>query len=507
MGILGEIGAWFLGAARESAAPQPRLIEAAGASVEPDEDRWRRLTGDSNRDLMPLTQSRMREVARYLWEQNLLGNRLIELPLAYLLAEGVRLDSEDEQGQKALDRFWNDPINAMDLKLPKKARELALYGEQCYPAFVNQHDGHVRIGYLDPGLIETVVADPDNPEQPIGIVTARDRKGRKLRYRIIVNGPESVFTQRTQAIRESFADGECFWFTINDLSGGMRGRSDLLSQADWVDAYDTYLIGEMERANHLRAFVWDVTLSGLDQTGVDARAKQITPPSPGSVRVHNESEVWKAETPTLNGADSSDMARLFRNHALGGGTIPEHWFGGGGDTNRAVGAEMGEPTFKVLSMRQRALKHVLESIGKYVLRQSLMAGGASEPDWDDPRLDVQAVFPELTAKDTTKYAAALQQVTAAVMLATQQGFLTENMAVMLIASVAERLGVEIDAEAELAAARKEAEARAAKRAQGDAFVDPAAGSGEDAGAAGSPAAQPGTPGNMPRTRQPAGQAS
>jgi hypothetical protein len=165
MGVLDKIGAWFLRAAREDAAPQARLIEAAGASVEADEDQWRRLTGDGNRDLMPLTQARMREVARYLWEQNLLGNRLVELPLAYLLAEGVRLDSEDEQGQKALDRFWNDPNNAMDLKLPKKARELALYGEQCYPAFVNEHDGHVRIGYLDPVLIETVVGDPDNPER------------------------------------------------------------------------------------------------------------------------------------------------------------------------------------------------------------------------------------------------------------------------------------------------------------------------------------------------------
>lgn len=501
MAILGKIGDWFLGAAREASVAPPRLAEAAGATVDVDEDQWRRLTGDGNRDLMPLTQARMQGVTRYLWEQNLLGNRLIELPLAYLLAEGVRLVADSGEMQRVIDRFWNDPINSMDIKLPRKARELALYGEQCYPVFVNDVDGAVRLGYLDPALIATVVADPDNPEQPIGIVTARDRKGRALRYRVIINGPETVFTSRTQAVRETFTDGECFWFTVNDLSGGMRGRSDLLSQADWIDAYETYLIGEMERANHLRAFVWDVTVNGLDQAGVDARAKQIAPPSPGSVRVHNESEIWKAETPSLNGADSSEMARLFRNHSLGGGTIPEHWFGGGGDTNRAVGAEMGEPTFKTLSMRQRALKHILESIGKYVLRQHLIAGGGSEPDWDDPRLVVHAAFPELTAKDTTKYAAALQQVTAAVMLATQRGFLSENMAVMLIASVAERLGVEIDAEAELATARKEAEARAAKQAEIDAFPDPGADTGTGPDGPGQPAAPAGQPGNMPPTRE------
>jgi hypothetical protein len=51
----------------------------------------------------------------------------------------------------------------MSLKLPKKVRELSIYGEQCYPTFVNELDGFVRLGYLDPSLIETIVKDPDNP--------------------------------------------------------------------------------------------------------------------------------------------------------------------------------------------------------------------------------------------------------------------------------------------------------------------------------------------------------
>src|SRR3990172_1931646 len=162
--------------------------EAAGTTIDADEDQWRKLTGNSQRDLTPMTQWRMQKIAHYLWEQNLLGNRLIELPVAYLLAGGVTLTAADPENQKALDRFWKDPINEIDLKLPKKVRELALFGEQCYPAFVNEHDGMVRIGYLDPALIETVVMDPDNPEQPIGVVTVKNRKGVARRYRVIING-------------------------------------------------------------------------------------------------------------------------------------------------------------------------------------------------------------------------------------------------------------------------------------------------------------------------------
>jgi hypothetical protein len=70
---------------------------------------------------------------------------------------------EDEENQKALDASGSRPDQRHGHQAPKKVRELAIFGEQCYPAFVNEHDGMVRIGYLDPALIATVVMDPDNP--------------------------------------------------------------------------------------------------------------------------------------------------------------------------------------------------------------------------------------------------------------------------------------------------------------------------------------------------------
>lgn len=445
-----------------------RVVEAAGATIDPDdEEGWRRLSSDADRDLSPLSQARMRETALYLWDANLLANRIVELPLAYMLAEGVELRAGEPAMQETIGRFWSDPINSMDVKLPKKVRELSIFGEQVWPTFVNQVDGHVRLGYLDPALIETVVVDPDNPEQPIGIVTVRDRKGRQLRYRVIVNGPESVFTQRTQEIRATFADGEAFYFTVNDLSVSRRGRSDLRAPADWVDAYDQFLFGEIERYNFLRAFVWDVTVTGADESKIKEKARTIKAPTPGSVRVHNETEAWKAVSPEIGAYESSAAGRLFRNHVLGGATIPEHWFGGGGDVNRATGDSMGEPTFKAFSMRQRFIKHMLESVGRYVIRQKLIAE-AGEPDWWDERLACEAVFPEMTARDTTKYAAALAQVVAAVNMAIEAGRMSEQTGVALVASVAGRLGVEIDPEAELEAARAD---RAARR-EADAFVGP-----------------------------------
>lgn len=433
-------------AATDEMAP---MREAAGVSIDADEGEWRRLTGDAGRDLPQITQARMREIAVHLWRTNLLGNRLIELPLAYLLAEGVEVKTSDEGTTRTLRRFWRDPINRMDIELESNIRELSLYGEQCYPTFVNELTGHVRLGYLDPGLIATVVTDPDNPKQPVGIVTARDKHGKARRYRVIINGPENVFSQRTQAIRQTFADGEAFFFKINSLSGSQRGVSDLLSQADWVDGYDQFLFGEVERINQLRSFIWDVEIKGATPEQVLERAKTITAPAPNSVRVHNDQESWSAEAPNLNSADTSNTGRLLRNHILGGGTIPEHWFGGGGDVNRAAASEMGEPTFKVFSMRQKKVRHILSEICTYVLRQESLAVLGVEPDEDDPAYEVDVIFPEMTARDTSKYASALQQVIVAVGIAVDKKLLTEDTGLALIGTVAGRLGIEIDVVAEL----------------------------------------------------------
>lgn len=435
--------------------PDEPLREAAGVTVDADEDQWRRLTGDVDRDLSPMTQARMQKLAAWLWESNPLANRLIELPVAFLLAEGVRFSCDDEEAQKTLDRFWRDPINDMAVKLPEKVRELSLYGEQVYPAFVNDHSGTVRLGYLDPSLIATVVKDPDNASQPIGIVTTKDRKGQARRYRVIVNGAEEdCFTERTRAIRDTFTDGDCFYFRVNNLAAGSRGRSDLLAASDWLDGYDQFLFGELDRAKFQRAFFYDVTMKGATPEQVDERARKITAPSPGAVRVHNDSEEWTTEAPDLKAGDAAEHARLFRNHVLGGATIPEHWFGGGGDVNRAVGAEMGEPTFKVFSMRQWLWIQFLGTIGRYVLRKKALASGAPEPEFDDPAFDVAVTFPDLVVRDTTKWAAALQQVAGTLVIAIDKGLLTDETAVKMLAVIAGRLGVDFDPAAELIAARQ-----------------------------------------------------
>lgn len=459
------------------------MREAVGVNVAEDMTGWTRLSSDAGRDLNPVQRQRMQKVSSWLWQSNLIANRLIELPVAYLLAEGVKLTNEDDDYQKILDIFWRDPINNMDMKLEKKVRELSLFGEQFYPAFVNEHNGHVRLGYLDPNQVAEVIFDPDNPEQPIGVITKR--KGTKqtyLKYRVIINGPEDVFTTRTKAIREGFSDGDIFYFNINAFCNQGRGHGDLTAQADFLDLYDEFLFGEGERAQSLRAFVWDVTLTGADEKQVIERAAQITPPAPNSVNVHNDRETWQAVSPELNSGDTEIIGKLFRNHMLSGATMPPHWFADAGDVNRANGESMGEPTLKILTLRQRHIRNMLITIATFVLRQHSLANKSKEPELNDWAYFTEVQFPELTARDTTKYATALAQVTGALVLAIENGLISEETALQVISNICGQLGVNFDATDELKKAkdalaeRKKTEKAARKQqAEDDAFVDPAPG--------------------------------
>lgn len=470
---------WYdrvLGVFQGDAAQEEKVTEAAASQADDggdEEEGWRRISDDGagagRRDLAPLAQDRMQRIAEWLWQSNMLANRLIEIPLAYLLAEGVRLECQHEDHQALLDEHWNDPINNWPLKLYGRARDLSIYGEQCYVVNVNGGNGFVRLGYLDARAIDRVVTDPDNAEQPIGVVTKKDAAGNVHKYKVIVLGDDrALFTRRTAELRErGFPDGECFLFQVNKLATGSRGRSDILAHMDWLDAYDEFLFSEFDRVRDLRVFVWDLMVKGGDATEVARHQRDFKPPSSGhGVYAHNDSIELEAKTPELNAGDTSTIGRTFRNHVLGGATVPEHWFGGGGDVNRAAASEMGEPTFKMFTARQTQLKLMLEQIGRYVLWRSVKTG---QPNWSDADWKVTAIFPELVNKDVTKFASALAQMCTAVVVLIDKGLITEERALKMVADIAGRFGQEIDAVDELEKARKEREKREKDKAGKDVF--------------------------------------
>lgn len=419
-----------------------RLKAASVSDLQKEEIGWRKLTGETNRNLTPLKQERMIEIAFYLWENNPLANWIVEIIKDFILAEGLPYEAKNKDVKAVLDDFWYDPINRMDLRFEKYVRELFMYGELCLPAFTAEQTGKMRVGYVDPAQIKEVSTDPENVQMTTGVLLkdSLGQTGRRIKT-ILPDGAESVLSKSSLGSREGFADGECFFFAINNVSNSPRGRSELLSIADWLDAYEQFLFDYADKWPLLNTFVWDLLVKNGDSKTIQEQIKSFTKKS-GSIYGHNESVELKASTPDLKSVDAETGARLFRNHILSSKSIPEHWFGGGGDVNRATSVEMGTPAFKSLSSKQRYVKFILESIFECVISKARQAGYLKVSDEDAGSYSV--ITPELSSKDVTKYSTVIQQVSASLVSAEMQGWIDKKTAQKIFVSIIGYLGIEID---------------------------------------------------------------
>lgn len=402
---------------------------------------FRRLTDQqAPRDLSLPAHERMQEVAYYLWLTNPMAQWWVETQVAYLTGEGVTIQSPDERTQDILNAWWTDGINQWALNLEKKVRELSMYGEQFWPAFVAEGTGRVRLGYLDPCQIDAVILDPDNAQVAIGIVT---RKNEHLhiparKFKTILGVGEEELTPLAQRLREDMQDGETFFHAINNVSNASRGISDLYCKADWLDGYDQFMFQRLERADLANRIIHDLELAGFSEQQIEEFKKTYKLPPPGGVHIHNEKVKLTIVSPNMNAMDAEVDARLFKHQALA--PYPEHWFGGGGDANLATAKEMDEPTFKILVKRQQLWKSILEGNARFTIRMA-KAAGRLEQGADET---VTAVFPEMVTADLTKLGSTLQQVSTSASTMIINGLITKAEGRKLVAIVIKNFGLELE---------------------------------------------------------------
>ena len=407
-------------------------------------------TANTTRDLSPLLQDRMIELAWYLYDRNPLAKRLINLTKIFVVGEGLKPQAEDPDVQDWLQKFWDDPVNRLDLELPDYVKELGIFGEQLYLATENPVDGSMRLWYIDPSEIDQVVyggagANVPGADRSVAIpieIILKQKMGESTVPHLQVFRPD----EDPNSPGFGRPMGNAFYFAINKAKRGARGRSDIFAQADWLDAYEQVLFAGVDRVDLLNNFVWDVLLKGKTEPEIKEWLKQNgRRPRPGSLRAHNENVEWKAVAPDLGSADTTAMMRLFKNHILGTYGYPEHYFAEGGETNLATAGEMGAPTVKTLTERQKYIKYMLESICNVVIDRGIAHGSLS------PNIDrsFSITAPKLEVRDSTKVAAAVSQVMNGLSLALQEGMLTKETATRIFINMVSQLGHEVDVDEEL----------------------------------------------------------
>ena len=407
-----------------------------------DEHLFRQIDGVRlPRDLDDFRRIRTQKIAYWLYLAYPLAKRGLEIVKDFVVGDGLGFKAVDPSVHKVLNDFWTDSVNGWNLKQGRRVVELGMLGEQFYPMFVNEENGHVRMGTLDPLAVTGVETDPENAEAQLRVISqtgagyaglgAGAKAGGKRVWEIVHldEDPESkTFGRRV---------GQIMVFQINRASNASRGISDLFPVVDWLETHESFLMN-MHEAAHQKTKVWaDVTAKGASGRRLKKLEQTFANIKAGSVRVHNESVSVTMQSPNLGTSELGEHAAILKRHIAAGLGIPETWLSESGNANRATAAEMGVPSTRMLRSRQAFVVSMLSEIFEFVIDQALIFGSLEK----DVDRRFRVVAPQVWALDTQKITASLLTAAQAIAVAEERGWATDQEARELWWSVADQLGV------------------------------------------------------------------
>lgn len=472
----------------EDLSRREALLSLPTTTIDSDDQLYRQSGGPQRfqrRDLSPVSQDRMIEICWSLLESNPFAKRLIELMTDLIVGEGIRATAKDPKTAEIVSRTWNHPVNRLDVRVRELYKAFSVTGELCLPSARNPITGIPQIGYIDPGQIAKVHTRIDNVMVPEFVelkASAGQTSGPKLK--IIQEDPIS-----------GRLEGDCFYFRTNALPNSARGRSDLLTLADWLDLYDQLMFSEVERVKLFSSFVYDLKVQGGDKEQIreakEALLKGGASPSSGSVFGHNEKVELGAITPDLQAADRSEVGKMLAIHMAGAIGFPVSWLGFT-DSNRATIEGQNDISLKTPAARQKEFAGHLGTILRFAIEGATTYNRALYRDVQG--VDFSIEMPEIAAKDIARVGTVLAGVVSAMDTSMANGTMSRRAAALVVTSLIRHLGVDLDVDEVLAQAESEKAERQELDDERAAMIAKATAANQ---AINSGAAKPGAPGAEP----------
>lgn len=393
-------------------------------------------------DLGAWDQTKMQNVALYLYRHNGMAKRMLGIIVDFVIGDGMTVkaihENEDKRAeiQAIIDAFWSDPINDMDRFNPQRLVDYNIWGEMVVPVMVNEYDHSIRLGWVDPTNIMKIIDDP---------IT-----GRPAQIELSDAAAREVGRKTLEVIRFSHAEnkmvGDTFYHTMNTTMGGQRGVSEFYPAADWFDILDQTMKVGADRAKMMMHFIWDVELQGKDDAGVALWLKDQKPPRPNSIKAHNEKVKWEAKAPQLGSYEVSRHLKDLKSFIAGIFGYPDHWFGAGDEANLATATVMAEPTKKALRRKTLQYSFFIKDVINFLLYQKIVGGQLQgvDPAQELFKVDV----PDIGGPDVASVGSAMQTSTTAIIAGLDAGLVSEDTARRMFATTASLLGIEVDAAAE-----------------------------------------------------------
>lgn len=441
-----------------------RIAEAGGpigpALIDSDDNEFR--PAGSARSIYDLNDGIRRQMIRqvdHMFKANPLAHHIVEIYTAFGVGTGITFKAADRDLQEVLRKHWEDPVNDWPRKQIDRFRGFVLFGEQVWPAFVEDGTGHVRISSHHPQQIQWIKTDRDNHEifdkvaivqgdlyaaapQDAGtrvyqIIRPRDIKGHGVRLvGKIDEEPEEVPADGATETHDVI--GSAFYHTLNRVPGSTRGFSLLLPILDWLSVHDDFLFTTQERARVLLSVVWDVLLKGAKPDEVKEWVDRFGKIRPNTVWAHNEGMEVNVHSPQIDARENAEQANQIKNQALVGAGFPDFWAADSGNANQAKSSEMGIPTTMRLALVQRAFKFVVHDDLVHQRDMAIIKGGLRPKS---ERIEVR--MPRIWLRDISTVTEALGKFTMGLGSARDDGLLKDRQAQDLFDALLQQMGLEI----------------------------------------------------------------
>ncbi len=414
-----------------------------------DNEGWRNISQRSNKGLDMFTRDNQLRKVFVLFLKNPLAKAMLDTINDFVFGDGFAFDIVDKSGKlaeykvdnikKIIQKFWDN--NLSEDRLEKKGIDLSLNGMLCLPTFVNEQNGEVNLGFIDPMNIQKVIANPLNVED-IQLI-------RMKRLDALGNGQKELKTVKSQTNVENLnsktygmLSGDCFFFTINNVSNQPEGVSDLLNSADMISDFETLTKSILQHAELSHLCFQKVTITGAGPKEVEAWKAANPIPEAGSRIVTNDSVKYELMMPDIKGIQISELVRIFKNLILMSKRLPEHWFSDGSNSNKATSVEMGTAIYTLIKKRQKLWIGILKKIFTYVCHQAIIAKMIDKTDFE--KVEIKIIVPEFVTKDMKLASEALDKVSDFLNKGAAAGYITNETAGKVYRSLCVSIGYQID---------------------------------------------------------------
>lgn len=392
------------------AAGNTELLEQRVAELELalDDEGWRRLGHDLERDFSHDGRVRVMALSRLMFLKNPLIRRAVNVQTYYVMGQGVEIVARDEEVNDVLQRHLDDHANRRVLygsqARADKERDLQLEGNLFFALFTNSATGRVQVRTLPPEEIVDVYCNPEDRDEPWYYARAYRRGATpgatatpgelvKVCYidwrylRVLEAKGEAVPGQVGDELVEMMDEGgqpvPVFHVKVGGTSRMKFGHPDVYAALDWARAYKDFLTDWASISRSLARFAWKFSTKGKKVAAVKERfgsrlstdAPESNPaPTTGSMAILPEANDL---TPmrTAGAQAGADDGLQLRKMVAAGTDIPDTILGADPDMgNLATARTLDRPTELAMRDRQTLWADVLRGLMEAVVVAAIEAG-------------------------------------------------------------------------------------------------------------------------------------